>query len=137
MGRNNFTPAQIDALIPVIRDFCFVGLREKSSVNFLKTAGFEKVAHVVDPVLLLDKNYFKNIAIKPENEKYALLYLVDKSPLLNEAVDYISKNLGLKIVHVCGFRKKCRCDYFLKDSGPEEILGLLIDALLCFSLNLQ
>jgi hypothetical protein len=128
MGRDNYTDDEINALLPSIHDYKFVGLREKSSVDFLKNCGLEKVEHVMDPVMLLDKSFFEKAAIKPKIEKYALLYLVDKTPQLDEVVDYITKNLGLKIVHVCGFRKKCRCDYFIKDSGPEEILGLLINA---------
>jgi polysaccharide pyruvyl transferase WcaK-like protein len=128
MGRDNYTSDEIYKLVSMVQDFRFIGLREKSSVQFLKSGGFENVEHVVDPVLLLDKTFFKSVAIKPKIEKYALLYLVDKSLLLDAAVGYISDKLGLKIVHVCGFRKKCKCDYFLKDPGPEEILGLLVNA---------
>ena len=34
----------------------------------------------------------------------------------------------MKIVHICGFKKKCYCDFFDKDSGPEEILGYILHA---------
>jgi hypothetical protein len=128
MGRDNYNIEEIKSLMLAVQDFDFIGLREKSSVNYLKVSGLEQVAHVVDPVLLLDKSYYESIAIEPKMEKYALLYLVDSSSLLDATVNYIKKNIDLKIVHVCGFKKKCKCDYFLKDSGPEEILGLLINA---------
>ena len=128
MGRDNYTEVEIKKIISAVHNFRFIGLREKTSVNFLKSGGLENVAHVVDPVLLLDKSFYENNAIKPKMERYALLYLVDKSPLLDAAVEYITRTLKLKIVHVCGFKKKCRCDYFLKDSGPGEILGLLMYA---------
>lgn len=128
MGRDQYSSDEISELISSVHDFKFIGLRERSSVELLKSGGYINVEHVNDPVLLIEKGIFESIAIKPNINKYALIYLVDKSPLLDAIVDYISDNLDLKIVHVCGFRKKCRCDYFLKDSGPEEILGLLIHA---------
>ena len=33
--------------------------------------------------------------------------------------------MSLKVVHVCGFRKKCECDYFFKDTGPKDLLNLI------------
>ena len=95
-----------------VQDFDFIGLREKSSVNYLKVSGLEQVAHVVDPVLLLDKSYYESIAIEPKMEKYALLYLVDSSSLLDATVNYIKKNIDLKIVHVCGFKKNANAIIF-------------------------
>jgi hypothetical protein len=128
MGRDNYTPEAIDKLVVELRDFKFISLRERQSVNLLKSRGLSQVAHVADPVLLLDKEVYQKIAVKPPVEKYALLYLVNSSPLLDQAVKYISQSLGLKIAHVSGLKKKCRCDYFLKDLGPQEVLGWLLNA---------
>ena len=56
------------------------------------------------------------------------MYLANSGPLLNAAVQKLSKEMGLKIVHICGFRKKCYCDVFEKSAGPEEILGYILYA---------
>ena len=56
------------------------------------------------------------------------VYLVTPSPLLEEAIGYLSGRLGLKVVLCSGFSKKCRCDVFLKDLGPDEILSYIVNA---------
>ena len=87
------------------------------------------VSHVIDPVGLLDMKEFEAIAVKPEiNEPYAVMYLADSGDILNQAIHLLSKRMGLKIVHICGFMKKCSCDYFVKDAGPDEILGYILHA---------
>ena len=58
-------------------------------------------------------------------EPYLLMYLAAKSDLLSKTIEYIVNKKGLKVVHVCGFQKKCVCDYFLKDIGPQELLNLI------------
>lgn len=53
------------------------------------------------------------------------MYLAAKSSLLSKTVEYIANSRGLKVVHICGFQKKCKCDYFLKDIGLQELLNLI------------
>lgn len=133
LGRDNLSTDEVNRLIQQVSDFSFIGLREKSSIQFFMKAGFKNVMHVTDPVLLLKKDFFEKLSKKPKISNYVLIYLVDKSSLLDRIVEFISKELKLEIVHICGFQKKCYCDYFLKDSGPEEILGYIINANLVIS----
>ena len=85
------------------------------------------IYHAADPVLLLDKqDYMPFIGKEPIiKEPYLVMYLADKSNLLSKTIEYVAKRRGLKVVHVCGFRKKCECDYFLKDTGPKDLLNLI------------
>ena len=127
MGRTSFSDDELKALASKVRNYSFIGLREQSSVPLLAKYLDVPIRHVVDPVLLLKKeDYMRFIGQKPFiNEPYLLMYLSDKSDLLNNVVESISKEFGLKVVHVCGFRRKCNCDYFLKSTGPEELLNLI------------
>ena len=127
MGRNSFSKEELEALAPKISDFRFIGLREESTVDMLQPFVEVPVTHVSDPVLLLNKgDYSRFIGDAPLiREPYLVMYLADKSELLEETVTSMAKRIGLKIVHVCGFRKKCTCDYFLKSTGPEELLNLI------------
>lgn len=129
MGRNNFTEDELKTLAQKVTDFNRIMLREKSTVDMLQKHTAVPVSHVIDPVGLLEPQDFLKIAKKPAlKEPYAVMYLADSSPLLDAAIDVLSKKMGLKIVHICGFRKKCCCDYFVKDAGPEEILGYIANA---------
>ena len=127
MGRTTFSDKELESLASKVNNYSFIGLREQSTVPLLSKNVDVPVRHVVDPVLLLKKeDYMRFIGQKPIiNEPYLLMYLSDKSELLNKVVNTISKSLGVKVVHVCGFRKKCYCDYFLKSTGPEELLNLI------------
>ena len=112
-----------------VKDFKAIMLREQSTVPLLQQHTTVPVHHVIDPVGLLDTEVFRKLAIKPKlDEPYAVMYLADSGPLLDKAIELLSKKLGLKIVHICGFKKKCYCDVFEKDAGPAEILGYIMYA---------
>ena len=129
MGRDNFTDEELKNIGDKVNDFSDIMLREKVTVPMLEKHVDTKVSHVIDPVALLDVEEFKKIAIKPKTTKpYAVMYLADSSEVLDGAIKILSKELGLEIVHICGFTKKCYCDKFEKDLGPEEILGYILHA---------
>lgn len=129
LGRDNFEDDRMKKLAEQIADFESVMLRESTSIPLLKPYASFPLYHVIDPVALLSLDDFRRIAIKPKiTEPYAVMYLADSSPLLDAAVEMLSIEMNLKIVHICGFKKKCRYDYLLKDAGPEEILGYIINA---------
>ena len=104
-------------------------LREAVTVPLLAPYTPAEVLHVIDPVGLLSPEAFKTIAKKPDiNEPYAVMYLADEGEVLDAAVTHLVQKLGLKIVHICGFKKKCYLDHFEKSAGPEEILGYILHA---------
>lgn len=129
MGRNTFSDTALKELSMLIKDFDRIMLREKSTVPMLQKFTEVPTTHVIDPVGLPDIGEFEKIAVKPAiSEPYAVMYLADSGSLLDGAIEILSKKMGLKIVHICGFKKKCYCDYFVKDAGPEEILGYILGA---------
>ncbi len=129
MGRDTFSDEALTKLSKLVEDFSRIMLREKCTVPMLQKHTCVEVEHVIDPVGLLEAEEFRKIAVKPKiNEPYAVMYLADSGELLDKAVEILSKKMGLKIVHICGFKKKCYCDYFVKDAGPEEILGYILGA---------
>ena len=129
MGRDNFEESELAALGKKVDDFSHVMLREAITVPMLAPYTKANVSHVIDPVGLLNPEHFKQIAKKPDiKESYAVMYLSDAGEVLDAAIEHLSQKMGLKIVHICGFRKKCYCDLFEKSAGPEEILGYILYA---------
>lgn len=129
MGRDNFSDEVLKKLSEQVKEFTRIMLREQSTVSMLQKYVRIPVSHVIDPVGLLDVEEFISIAVKSKvKEPYAVMYLAHSGELLNQAIELLSKKMGLKIVHICGFKKKCYCDYFVKDAGPEEILGYILHA---------
>lgn len=126
LGRDNFDKDELNSLKVQLKDFKTIGVRESSSIKMLESVGFTNVNHVADPVLLLSGEEYVKFMKKPLiEEKYLFVYLIKSSELLEKAIEYISSTLGLKVVLSAGFSKKCTCDYFLKDLGPEETLSYI------------
>lgn len=127
IGRSNLSENELKSLKNKIMNFKAIAVRESSSVKMLERVDIH-AKHCVDPVLLLKRSEYEKFVSKPTIEKYLLVYLVTPSPLLDKTIEYISKILNLKVVLCSGFSKKCKCDYFIKDLGPEEILSYVIHA---------
>lgn len=129
MGRKNFSKEELEKLKEQINTFENISVRESSSVGLLQSVGLKKVVQVVDPVLLLDKqDYNKFINPIEIKDKYVFVYLVNKCDLLDKCVKYIAEKMNLKVVLFSGMEKKCKCDYFLKDLGPDEVLSYIANA---------
>ena len=127
MGQTDFTQNELENLASKIKSFAYVSVREPSSVELLDKVGI-KAQTCVDPVYLLKpEHYVRFIQAVPHN-KYLLVYLVTPSPLLDKAIEYLSKTYALKVILCSGFSKKCKCDVFLQDLGPEEILSYIYHA---------
>ena len=113
-----------------------ISVREKSSVEVLKTITEKPIEVVVDPVLLLRTEEWAQEAKYPRRrKKYLLCYLLNDSVSQRKAVTKLAKALGLQIVtfpHIlCDVVRKC--DLFFGDvhdytSGPREFLGLIQNA---------
>lgn len=129
LGKDSFTPAGLEKLVEAVRCFECIGIREQSGVHLLRDAGLTQVKHVCDPVFLLEREeYQKYIRPVPIKDKYMFVYLVQQSALLDTAVDYIAKRLGLKVVLYAGFVPKCHSDLFIKEMGPDETLSYVANA---------
>lgn len=128
MGGNFFSKEQLLDLKSKIKDFETISLREKQSLSLLKEIGLN-ATWVVDPVMLLPTDRYKKLMIKPkEREKFAFVYLVSPSAILDSAVEYLSKVCKLKIIVYSGVAHKCKCDIQKRELGPEEVLGYIYNA---------
>lgn len=128
LGQFNFPKDKLKDLAIKIKDYSHIGVRESSSVNLLQEEGI-KATHCVDPVFLLEEcDYRKFFRKIHQSQKYLLVYLVTPSPLLEKCIKILSEHYNLKIVLCSGFSKKCTCDEFIKDLGPDEILSYIKNA---------
>lgn len=124
MGQTDFTQIELQDLADKIRSFYSVSVREPSSVNLLSKVGIN-AKMCVDPVYLLKQEQYTKFIHAVPYDKYLLVYLVTPSELLDNAIRILSDIYGLKVILCSGFSKKCKCDIFLRDLGPEEILSYI------------
>ena len=113
-------------LLPWIREFDMLSMREESGVNLLKSKGLE-CEWVLDPTLLLDSKKYDEIARERLIEKpYVLLFSWDGAKEAVEIAKTISKKCGCKAYYIVpppramfsGIERKL-------DVGPKEFLSLI------------
>ena len=104
-------------------EFCQFGLnaisvREKSSIPILQEMTNKPIQVVVDPVLLLQKKEWEQVARVPQiKQLYLVCYLLEDNIAQRKAVEKLAKRLKLKILtfpHIlCNVVRKC--DLFFGD----------------------
>ena len=110
---------------PLLQNFDFIGVREKSGVDICNRAKFNHAEWVSDPTMIIKKDYYDNMAIKYHNSKsYIFQYFlgVEKINQLNAIYDYAASNdMDVKYVAVQGRR-----DHYEKlNASIEEWIGYL------------
>lgn len=116
-----------------ISDFNHISVREKSFGEYIESISDIKPTHVLDPVLLLDKEFYEPIIQRPKKRKkgYVLLYVVMESavPLIKLAVDFAQKR-GLEVIELSENKEDAKIPKGTRhkvvyDIGIEEWLGYI------------
>ncbi len=130
LGRTDFDEEYYKNLNSYLKKFSFITVREQSGAKIINTKTPYKAEHVLDPTLMIEREFWLNFANKKIKQKpYILLYQLRKNKKIDEYVKNLSKKTGLKIVRVSTsvydylkFGKK----KILK--SPEYVLSLFRDA---------
>jgi hypothetical protein len=132
------TPEVAPHLLPQLRDylgaFDALSCREKSGVDLMENLTGREVFHAVDPTLLLEASAWKELALQAETiklpEHYILVYALEDSPVLAEAVLIAQKETKLPIVtlSVALRRPGHHYNHLVRSAGPLEFLSLLLHA---------
>ena len=117
-------------------DFEAISVREKSSIELLKSIGVENVAHVCDPTLLLTAEEWSSVAepVEEVTEKYIFVYLLGKDAEQRTAITELAKKHGLKIAtiphadNIYNLVDNDFGDYRLMDASPENWVWLIKNA---------
>ena len=87
-----------------------ISVREADGVRICETVFGVKATHVLDPVLMCDAAVLGNLAKKSkgqETEPYIATYILDPTPEKREALQYVSRHFGKKMIHMLdGWRNK-------------------------------
>lgn len=77
-----------------IDDIDFIGVRENSLKEYLESSTDKNVELVVDPVMLHERSFYDDLAVKPEEEDYLFLYYV-----MEQAEDTLAQALSYARAH--------------------------------------
>lgn len=101
----------------------YISVRESSGVEIVKKLDIENVKQVMDPVFLLDRNIWEELAIGEKLQSpYLLVYDFDRNTEINEYAKKIAEEKNLKIYSIF-YNPLADCCY--TEAGPLEFLRLV------------
>lgn len=124
-----------------LEDLDYISVREASLKEHIEQNLNKEVTMVLDPVLLHEREFYEEIAVKPPEEHYLLLYYVMEkaTDTLEQAVRY-AKAHDMQIVEITDLPRKNgrlkQYDFqsiFRYDIGLEEWLGYFLYADVIFT----
>ncbi|WP_313028785.1 polysaccharide pyruvyl transferase family protein [Soonwooa sp.] len=112
---------------PLVRDnvatFDEVGVRETSGLRILQNLGITNAVQVLDPVFLLDADFWQQTFVKPIEDQFIFIYDFDSNPLIKEIALELKKKLKCKIYTVNQNIDYADKNFYLE--GPEKFLSLV------------
>ncbi|MDU7548964.1 polysaccharide pyruvyl transferase family protein [Clostridium perfringens] len=114
-----------------IKNFDFISLREKQGKKEIQKLTTKNVEQVLDPVFLLEENEWNNLENKEMgiNYDYAIIYVMEENPLIQEISKFISEELKLKVICISNsIRNKKYIYKNLSNVGPKEFVSLIKNA---------
>ncbi len=98
-GHTEMTEELKDYFKRWLTEYNSIAVREDSAVEILKDIGIE-TSQVLDPTLLLSKNYWEEYLLPIKNRKYILVYQLHNDKKLGEYAKKVAKEKGLPLIRV-------------------------------------
>lgn len=100
----------IEDISRLLLDFTAISTREKSGVDICKNNfGFDNAKHVLDPTMLINKEFYKDEIISKYDTSIVLkggllTYVLDEEDEKKDIIDFVKENLKIdKVHHLKGF----------------------------------
>ena len=122
-------PQREDEVLPWIKTYDCLSMREESGVEYLRNKGFE-CEHVLDPTLLLDVDEYDKICDAPiMNEPYVLMFSWNCAKEVIEVAKAAAKKLNCKLINIVAPPRALFSGVERKlDVGPKQFLSLVKNA---------
>lgn len=130
LGKTEFDDETEKKIGAWVQSFDNISVRETRGAKLVASLSGRTVDVVCDPVVLLDRKYWDELAVDPKiNEPYMLVYFLENNHGNKDFVDELSQALGLKVVVLTEYLRDIIKPYIKKyDASPEEFVGLFKNA---------
>ena len=107
-----------------------ISVREKENAVLLRTIVSRPIEVMIDPVFLLNRNTWNNIAKKPAiTHKYILTYKLNDTPDTFAFASLLSKQTGYPVIALQAQYRRISNDFIKRRSdSPEEFIGWIQNA---------
>ena len=120
-----------DEIKAFLKDFRFIGVREKGAVPIVQALTDKKVHWSLDPTLLISTTEWRQVAVAPKekNDSYIMEYCIIKSnTALVQVINKAAKQLDVPIIECYGGRKRVPSAIKKHNVGADKWLGYLLNA---------
>lgn len=135
ISRNSLSNHEKSIMIPLIKDFKSISVREITGKKLLEECGVENVSAVIDPTMLLTADkWAKVVDNSVEKEPYAFCYFFSDSKEYREKINDFCKKKGLKLLFIPYAKQKYSTNDSngkgtpINEAGPSQFLGLMKNA---------
>ena len=121
----NYTEEQKVRVNNALKRFDGISIREESARKYVESFTGLKCERVIDPVFLLTKEEWMNIAKQPRlSGPYILCYQVQRNTRMEEVAYKLKKQTGYPVVSICNSAIRwMKSDFSFHDVSIEEFLG--------------
>lgn len=140
ISRGALSEKEKNIMIPAIRDFDFIGVREKTAKEILKQSIDKDISVTADPTLLLNKSQWSELASeKLINEKYVLCYFFSNSKNYREKIQKLCEKQKLKLIYIPYAKQEYNKfdnkgeGTQIKNVSPQDFLSLFKNATYIFT----
>ena len=133
IGTNDWPEEYKSEVRSLLKDFEFIGIREKTSIPAVEQLTKKHVHWSLDPTFLITKAEWKDIATAPKEKKdsYIMEYCImdkGKHPTLVQATEHAIKTLSIPAIECFGGRKRVPSAIKKRNVGADKWLGYLLNA---------
>ncbi len=113
----------------LLNAFDDISVRERQLQAELNDFVSKEISICIDPTFLMPRKSYEEIAIKPVERKYVLVYHLTENSDASKLAETISKEQELSVIEIhAGFFKTSNKKRHKNSLGPRELLGYIMNA---------
>ncbi len=118
-----------DKLCSILNQFNSISVRENNFAKELSNYTSKHIEVCVDPTFLIPKEKYLQLAIKPKEQNYILVYHMAEIPEGSSIAEQLAQNTGCSIIEIhAHFKKRKNLSRHKENLGPLELLGYIAHA---------
>lgn len=130
IGITELTREEINLFKSALGQYDAISVRELQAKILLEKIIDKEIHQVADPTFLISTDYWKSIAVYPEEKgKYILLFTLEYDAKMLDYTLGLGRQSGLKVVYLTAIQPKATGGYVaVETAGPCEWIGYIANA---------
>lgn len=107
----------------LLSNFSKISIREEQNKKLIESLTNKEIEVNIDPTFLLSKNNWNDLAQKPKEENYILIFVMQRNKSIFEFAEKLSKETNCQIIYIANDYKRIVKGKYKYNLSPEEWLG--------------